>query len=295
MATVALLLALATSTTAQWSATLPLALSLAASPAPSLAPLTLINDTASLSGQAVGWVDGTAVANEAVAPFDFSATLGSLEGWPATEPPQGETVYVWARTRSAAGDSDDDALYLGLTTPDRVFGFPSPGAGVYGWNRVEVAHGGEDYGHDGVTASTTFILHRGEPGAVVDAVFLSTNETEVPPSSLPTTTTTVAETTTTVGAGGGTSSTVPGPVPSSTGAPGSAETDASTDGEDGLDLGLALGVGISVCLVCLVLCVGGGYVLGSRPPRGARATHHSSSQLKSRRASTKMQHGTDYY
>jgi hypothetical protein len=258
---------------------------------PPPAPFVCDVDAGSLNGTACGFAPGTTATSNPTAPYDFSAALSALPGY-TTAPPVDKDIFVWARTRSAPGDAADDAIYVGLGTPDRVFAEPSPGAGVFGWNRVETVHNSGVFAHGSVTGSTQLVIHRAEPGTGLDALFFTEDTNAVPPNMLP------VPTPMPVPVSGPTGGSGPSPTPSSTGTGvgqgvvgGDGDGDNSGDSSDALPL-IA---GIAGGLVCLLLCIASGFVAGRRRGGGRNAkavplAAPSHSAGTSRRASRHVRH-----
>jgi hypothetical protein len=129
-------------------------------------PMALGNDTNASGGQYVSLTSGegsTIPLPEATSEFTVSET---------------GTYYLWIRMMGP--DSSSDALYVGIdTTWDRAY--PSS-TGTYEWVRVETSHNSENYGFNLTAGNHTFQIGHGEINARADALFLTDDLDEMPPS-----------------------------------------------------------------------------------------------------------------
>ena len=72
-----------------------------------------------------------------------------------------------------------------------MFVDPKPVAGVYDWGRVETEHSTGLFAFENIDLDSFVTIHHGETGAVLDTIFLTTNENADKPTQL----TTMASTT----------------------------------------------------------------------------------------------------
>jgi len=96
------------------------------------------------------------------------------------EIPQTGTYYLWGRIH---GPTDsNDAIYIGINSSwDRMF---PVALNTYEWVRVETVHNTGNFGHSLTQGTHTIQVGHGEISARLDALYLTNDPNEIPPSAL---------------------------------------------------------------------------------------------------------------
>jgi pectate lyase len=130
-----------------------------------VAPMTVGSEPAALSGQYLSPTTGA------------DSMTPAREAWITLDAPAG-TYYLWARI--AGPTNTNDALYAGIDSFARIFPLTAP-SGSYEWVRVATSDGGTSFGFNFNAPGIHEIkVGHGEIGARLDALYLTTDQTEVP-------------------------------------------------------------------------------------------------------------------